>query len=71
MSRNQRIAGDDPVRHELDDDLAVMVGDRVFDVLGAHADGIAAIGVTWGIGDRAGLAWAGADLVTDVLSSSP
>jgi phosphoglycolate phosphatase len=29
---------------------AVMVGDRIFDVAAAHANGLAAIGVTWGIG---------------------
>ena len=29
---------------------AVMVGDRSFDVLAAHANGLPAIGVTWGIG---------------------
>ena len=27
-----------------------MVGDRLFDVVGAHANGLPAIGVTWGIG---------------------
>ena len=27
-----------------------MVGDRSFDVVGAHANGLPAIGVTWGIG---------------------
>jgi phosphoglycolate phosphatase len=29
---------------------AVMVGDRVFDVAAAHANGLPAVGVTWGIG---------------------
>jgi phosphoglycolate phosphatase len=29
---------------------AVMVGDRSFDVVAAHAQGLPAIGVTWGIG---------------------
>lgn len=29
---------------------AVMVGDRSFDIVGAHANGLRAIGVTWGIG---------------------
>ena len=37
---------------------AVMVGDRSFDVVGAHANGIPAIGVTWGIGDAAELSGA-------------
>jgi phosphoglycolate phosphatase len=39
----------------LGDTRAVMVGDRSFDVVGAHANGIPAIGVTWGIGDAAEL----------------
>lgn len=30
---------------------AVMVGDRSFDIVGAHAHGLSAIGVLWGIGD--------------------
>jgi phosphoglycolate phosphatase len=29
---------------------AVMVGDRSFDVVGAHAHGLPAVGVTWGVG---------------------
>jgi phosphoglycolate phosphatase len=40
----------------LDAEPAVMVGDRSFDVVGAHANGLRAIGVTWGIGDRDELA---------------
>lgn len=42
---------------------AVMVGDRSFDVEGARANGLPAIGVTWGIGDRAELCLAGSDVV--------
>ena len=48
-----------------------MVGDRSFDVPGAHANGIPAIGVTWGIGDQAELASAGAELVIDVPAGLP
>jgi phosphoglycolate phosphatase len=44
---------------------AVMVGDRSFDVVGAHANGLPAIGVTWGIGSAAELAEAGADVIVD------
>lgn len=44
---------------------AVMVGDRSFDVLGAHACGIPAVGVSWGIGSREELATAGADVIVD------
>jgi phosphoglycolate phosphatase len=39
---------------------AVMIGDRSFDMLGAEANGIPGIGVTWGIGDAAELTEAGA-----------
>jgi len=42
---------------------AVVVGDRSFDVEGAHANGLRAIGVTWGIGDAHELEAAGADVV--------
>jgi phosphoglycolate phosphatase len=44
---------------------AVMVGDRLFDVIGAHACGLPAIGVSWGIGSVQELAEAGADLIVD------
>ena len=37
----------------------VMVGDRKFDVVGARANGIAAIAVTYGYGERAELEAAG------------
>ncbi len=42
---------------------AVMVGDRSFDVAGAHAHGLPAIGVGWGIGSPDELVSAGADLI--------
>jgi phosphoglycolate phosphatase len=44
---------------------AVMVGDRMFDVIGAHANGIRCIGVTWGIGSLEELLEAGADHIVD------
>ena len=56
---------------ELGTRTAVMVGDRSFDVLGAHANGIPAIGVTWGIGDHAELALAGAELVINLPAALP
>ena len=37
-----------------------MVGDTVFDVLGAHAFGIPTIGVAWGYGDAQQMLDAGA-----------
>lgn len=47
---------------------AVVVGDRCFDVAGAHACGLPAIGVTWGIGDRAELESAGAEAIIEAPS---
>lgn len=44
---------------------AVMVGDREHDVLGAKENGIPAIGITWGYGDRLELESAGAAAVFD------
>jgi phosphoglycolate phosphatase len=40
---------------------APLVGDRLHDVEGAHANGLACVGVLWGIGDEAELRAAGAD----------
>jgi phosphoglycolate phosphatase len=42
---------------------AVMVGDRSFDIAGAHACDLPAIGVSWGIGSTRELAAAGADRI--------
>jgi phosphoglycolate phosphatase len=44
---------------------AIMIGDRRFDVEGAHANGIPCVGVTWGIGSREELQTAGADAIID------
>ncbi len=41
----------------------VMVGDRKYDIEGAHAQGLPAIGVLYGYGDRAEMEAAGADYV--------
>lgn len=40
---------------------AVMVGDRRYDITGAHANGLRAIGALWGYGTREELEQAGAD----------
>src|SRR5439155_26863191 len=40
-----------------------LVGDRSFDVHAAHAHGIRAVGVLWGIGTEAELRAAGADAI--------
>ena len=44
---------------------AIMVGDREHDIHGAAENGIPAIGITWGYGDRAELEGAGAKAVFD------
>ncbi|MEN3285398.1 MAG: phosphoglycolate phosphatase [Solirubrobacteraceae bacterium] len=49
----------------------VMVGDRSFDVVGARANGLAAIGVTWGIGSVEELTTAGADAIVDEPAGLP
>jgi phosphoglycolate phosphatase len=48
-------------REALDPAHAVMVGDRSYDIAGAHANGVRAIGALWGYGGRAELEQAGAD----------
>ena len=45
----------------LDPRETVMVGDRLHDIVGAHANAMRAIGVLWGYGSRAELEAAGAD----------
>lgn len=46
-------------------DEIIMVGDRKFDVIGAHESGLKAIGVTYGYGGREELTEAGADVLVD------
>jgi phosphoglycolate phosphatase len=54
IARLLRVEGVDPRQ-------AVMVGDRSHDIIGAHANGVSAVGVLWGYGTRAELEKAGAD----------
>jgi phosphoglycolate phosphatase len=60
----------DLIRHVLaqerfDPAHAVMIGDREHDAIGAKANGIASIGVTWGYGSRKELKDAGAARLVD------
>ena len=57
------LIGDIMRREGLRPDASAMVGDRRYDVAGAHANGIRAIGVLWGYGGREELEQAGADLI--------
>ena len=49
----------------VDPETAIMVGDREHDIHGAAENGIPAIGITWGYGDRAELEATGAKAVFD------
>lgn len=49
----------------------VLVGDRSFDVVAAHAHGLRAIGVLWGIGSEAELREAGADAIARTPEELP
>jgi len=44
---------------------ALMIGDRRYDISGAHANGMRAIGVLWGYGGRTELEEAGADAIAE------
>ena len=44
-------------------ELAIMVGDRSYDILGATANNVAAVGVLWGYGSKAELIQAGAQSI--------
>ena len=50
---------------DIDPKTAIMVGDREHDIHGAGENGIPAMGITWGYGDRPELENAGAAVVCD------
>lgn len=67
---NRNADKSDLIRHILDQERfdparAVMIGDREHDAIGAKANGIASIGVTWGYGSRQELLEAGAACLVD------
>jgi phosphoglycolate phosphatase len=49
-------------------DRCVMIGDRRYDIAGAHANEMRAIGVLWGYGSREELEQAGADLLIETTA---
>jgi phosphoglycolate phosphatase len=51
--------------------LTVMVGDRCHDIIGAHANGLRAIGALWGYGSREELTSADADALAATPSEVP
>lgn len=56
-------------QNKIEPSKAVMVGDRCFDTKGAHAAGIAAIGVLYGYGSREELSAAHADAIAETVSA--
>lgn len=52
---------------EIKRDEAVMVGDRNYDVIGAHKAGIKCVGVLFGFGDMAEMQAAGADFIAPTV----
>jgi len=50
---------------------AVMIGDRHFDIEGARANGVRAIGVGWGFGSHEELREAGADAIAATPAELP
>lgn len=56
-------------RHDLDPHASVMVGDRRYDIAGAHANRLRGIGALWGYGGRPELEAAGADLLVETPAS--
>ena len=53
---------------EIEKDEAIMVGDRNYDVIGAHKSGIKCIGVLFGFGDKKEMQEAGADFIAPTAS---
>jgi phosphoglycolate phosphatase len=52
-------------REAIDPATACMSGDRHYDISGAHANRVRAIGVLWGYGSREELEQAGADALAE------
>jgi phosphoglycolate phosphatase len=52
-------------RHDIQPSHTVMVGDRRYDISGAHAVGLRGLGVLWGYGSRDELETAGADQLVE------
>ena len=59
------------VTEGIDPARSVMIGDRLHDVVGAAKNGMKAIGVLWGFGDRAELETAGAAAVAEAPAELP
>lgn len=63
LEHKPELIADIVARYGLNPAESVMVGDRQYDITGAHANGMRAVGVLWGYGGRAELEAAGADML--------
>ena len=59
------------MRHEAIEGRCAMAGDRRYDIAGAHANGLRAVGVLWGYGNRDELETAGADRLVEQPGDLP
>ncbi|WP_415505290.1 HAD hydrolase-like protein [Acetobacter sp.] len=57
--------------HGIEKHHAIMLGDRRFDISGAHANAIRAIGIAWGYGGEGELIEAGAEAIAETPSELP
>ena len=71
MENKDEIIGHILALHQIKCGDAVMIGDRSHDVLGAQANQVAALGVTWGYGTRDELTQAGALALCDYPTELP
>ena len=71
MESKDEIIGHILAVHQIKSGDAVMIGDRSHDVLGAQANQVAALGVTWGYGTRDELTQAGALALCDCPTELP
>jgi phosphoglycolate phosphatase len=60
LEHKDEIIGHIIERHKLEAARTIMIGDRSHDIAGARANGVKALGVTWGYGSREELEQAGA-----------
>ena len=71
MESKYEIIGHILAAHQIKPGDAVMIGDRSHDVLGARANQVAALGVTWGYGTRDELTESGALALCDKPAELP
>ena len=69
IQKKHEILNDIASENRLVNGVAIMVGDRKFDISAGKSAGFRTIGVTWGFGDRQELETAGADCIINTVAS--